>query len=124
MKSSLVAFSVNDAAERIKTFLQKKDFVIFADIDHKLNAANVDLDLPDSRVIIFGNPTGGTKLMQKDIFISFDLPLRLAVVEKEGKTFLLHDTVADYNNKYQVEGHPVLDNIEKLFTAITAELSD
>jgi uncharacterized protein (DUF302 family) len=47
--------------------------------------------------------------MQKDITMSLDLPLRLALVEKEGQTVLIHQEKMDYTSHYQLEGHPVLD---------------
>jgi uncharacterized protein (DUF302 family) len=123
MKSFSVPLSVNEATERLKTSLLKKGFEIFADIDHRSNAQAVNLDMPDARVLLFGNPLAGTKLMQKDIYMSFDLPLRLAVIEKGSETFLLHQTAADYSNQYQVQGHPVLEKIESLFSVLTSELS-
>lgn len=54
--------------------------------------------------------------------MSFDLPLRLAVVEHEGETLLLHLTAAHYGSRYQVQGHPVLDKIDALFSTLTMEL--
>ena len=123
MKKIPIPLSVDEAVERIKSFLVQKGFEIFIDIDHRSNAKSVDLDMPDSHVLIFGNPLAGTKLMQKDIFMSFDMPLRLAVVQKDNETFLLHQTTADYSNQYQVEGHPVLEKIESMFSALTSEIT-
>lgn len=123
MKKTLLSLTVNEAAEKITKFLLDKDFVIFADINHQVNAQTVNLDMPESRVIIFGNPIAGTKLMQKDIFMSFDLPLRLAVVESKGETYLLHNTTEDYNQQYDVEAHPVLNKVEELFSGLTKNLS-
>ena len=102
---------------------QNKGFTLFADVDHQANAATVELEMPASRTLIFGNPIAGTKLMQKDIFMSLDLPLRLALVEKDGKAILIHQTSEDYSNNYDVENHPVLEKIEGLFTTLVAELS-
>jgi uncharacterized protein (DUF302 family) len=115
--------SVADATDRIKILLQEKGFELFADIDHRANAQAVNLQMPDSRVLIFGNPMAGTKLMQQDIFMSLDLPLRLAVVEHEGETLLLHQTPAYYCSQYQVADHPVLEKVAGLFSSLAAELS-
>ncbi len=123
MKKIVINHTVADAVERIKLFLQDKSFTLFADIDHQRNAATVDLSMPASRVLIFGNPVAGTKLMQKDITMSLDLPLRIAVVEKDGETLLIHQTTEDYTTLYQVKDHPVLEKIESLFTGLATELS-
>ena len=124
MKKTKIALNVNDAAEKIKLLLLKKQFEIFADIDHRDNAKKANLDMPESRVLIFGNPLEGTKLMQDDIFISFDLPLRLALVEKDNETYLLHQTKLDYDDLYELNDTAILENIDKLFMALTEAVSD
>ena len=123
MKQVPLKLSVAESAEHIKNSLKEKGFTLFCDIDHQANADSVDLDMPASRVIIFGNPVAGTKLMQKDITMSLDLPLRLAIVDKDGQTILIHQTREDYCSNYQVESHPVLDKVESLFAALASELS-
>lgn len=62
-----------------------------------------------------------TPLMQKNITMSIDLPLRLALVEKDGQTFLLHQTTEDDCREYQLENHPVLEKVESLFTELESE---
>ena len=123
MKQVKLNLSVPESAEALKMSLQNKGFTLFADIDHQLNAASVDLEMPASRVLIFGNPVAGTKLLQKDIFMSLDLPLRLALVEKDGQTILIHQTNEDYINNYHLENHPVLVKIERLFSTLISELN-
>ncbi len=115
--------SVADAAEQVLNSLKEKGFSIFADVDHQANAKSVDLEMPASRAIIFGNPIAGTKLMQADITASIDLPLRLAIVDNNGETQLIHQTVKDYTTNYQLENHPVLANVEGLFATLANELN-
>jgi len=123
MKQIPLKLSVSESADSIKKSLQEKGFTLFADIDHEANAKDVDLEMPAARVLIFGNPDAGTKLMQKDIAMSLDLPLRLAIVEKDGQTLLIHQTSNDYINNYHIENHPVLEKIEGLFSTLAAENS-
>ncbi len=123
MKQISLKLSVADSAEHIKKSLQEKGFTLFCDIDHQANADSVDLDMPASRALIFGNPVAGTRLMQKDITMSLDLPLRLAIVDNNGQTMLIHQTTEDYSQNYQVDGHPVLEKIELLFSALVTELN-
>jgi uncharacterized protein (DUF302 family) len=122
MKHIPLKLSVPESADRIKRSLEEKGFTLFCDVDHQANADSVDLEMPASRAIIFGNPVAGTKLMQKDIAMSLDLPLRLAIVDKDGQTMLIHQTTEDYCRNYQVEKHPILEKIESLFTALASEL--
>jgi uncharacterized protein (DUF302 family) len=123
MKHIPLKLSVPESADRIKKSLEEKGFTLFCDVDHQANADSVDLEMPASRAIIFGNPVAGTKLMQQDIAMSLDLPLRLAIVDNDGQTMLIHQTTEDYCRNYQVEKHPILENIESLFAALASELS-
>lgn len=123
MKEVNVKHSVEVAAELVKKSLDKKGFTLFCDIDHQANAKNVNLEMPASRTLIFGNPVAGTTLMQKDITVSLDLPLRLALIEKEGQTRLIYQEKKDYTSNYQLEDHPVLDKIEGLFATLANVLS-
>ena len=122
MIKTKVNLSVTDTAQRLTKSLQDKGFNIFCDIDHQANAKGVDLEMPASRVLIFGNPVAGTKLMQKDITMSLDLPLRLAIVDNDGETLICHQTSDDYCRDYQVENHPVLKKIEELFETVVSEI--
>lgn len=123
MKQININLSVAEATEHLKKSLQEKGFTLFCDVDHQANAKSVDLDMPESRVLIFGNPVAGTKLMQKDIAMSLDLPLRLAIVDNNGETCFIHQTTEDYCKSYQLDNHPVLDKVESLFAALATELS-
>lgn len=123
MRQTNINFSVSEAAEHLTNSIQEKGFTLFCDVDHQAIASNVDLDMPASRVLIFGNPVAGTKLMQKDITMSLDLPLRLAIVDLGGQTCLIHQTPEDYCKNYQVENHPVLEKVETLFSTLATELS-
>ncbi len=79
--------------------------------------------MPAARTLIFGNPVAGTKMMQKDIAVSLDLPLRLAVVGQGNHALLIHHTNEAYTTHYALDGHPALEKIERLFNALVAELS-
>jgi hypothetical protein len=56
--------------------------------------------------------------------MSLDLPLRLAIFDKDGQTMLLHQTSEDYSRDYAVENHPVLEKVETLFATLTSELGN
>ncbi len=115
--------SVTDSTSKLKEMLQEKGFTIFCEIDHKKNASDVGLEMPESRVLIFGNPEGGTRLMLTDITISLDLPMRVAITESSaGNTQVIYETSEDYCRNYEVQDHPVLSKIDALFGALVSEL--
>ncbi len=76
-------YSVDETIENIKKIVKAKGFSVFAVINHQRNAKMVDLKLKESKVIIFGNPKIGTLLMQEDMRVALDLPLRVLVYKDE-----------------------------------------
>ena len=122
MKKTSVDLSVSECADHISRSLQEKGFTIFCDVDHQANAHGADLEMPASRVLIFGNPAAGTMLMQKDIEVSLDLPLRIAIVQTADGTLVIHNTSDDYRDRYQLGDHPVLDKIESMYEALVTAL--
>ncbi|MFA5461810.1 MAG: DUF302 domain-containing protein [Sulfurimonas sp.] len=72
-------YSVSETTQKIKEIVISKGFEVFTIIDHKQNAKNVNMEMAEAKVILFGNPKAGTKLMQEDILSALDLPLRVLI---------------------------------------------
>ncbi len=53
-----------ETMQRLEAAVKAKGFTVFAHIDHSAQAAQVNLDLQPTDLLIFGNPKGGTPLMQ------------------------------------------------------------
>lgn len=70
---------VGTTANNIKDIVAKKGLSVFAMINHSSNAKTVDMKLNESKMVIFGNPRLGTALMQQDMTVGLDLPLRILV---------------------------------------------
>jgi uncharacterized protein (DUF302 family) len=75
------AHSVDETVARVRAQLEGKGIREFALIDHSGEAEKVGLAMPETRVLIFGNPKGGTPLMLAAPSIAIDLPLKLLVRE-------------------------------------------
>lgn len=75
--------SVDVLAAELKSTIEAKGFKIIADVNHSAGAAKVDMQLRATRTLIFGNPLGGTKLMQQNQTIGLDLPLKILIWEDE-----------------------------------------
>ena len=71
--------------ENIKENVLSKDFSVFGIIDHEANAKASGMEMQEAKVIIFGNPKAGTKLMQEDVLTALDLPLRVLVYRDASK---------------------------------------
>jgi uncharacterized protein (DUF302 family) len=81
-------YSAAETMERLLAALQKRDLAVFARIDHAANAAAVGMLLRPTEVVLFGNPKGGTVLMQDQQRAGIDLPLKALAWEAEGKVWL------------------------------------
>ena len=119
------AHSVKETMDKFETLVKSKGMSIFARVNHKKNAASIDMIMNDAEVLIFGNPKGGTVLMKQDIAVSLDLPLRVAVYKDQtGKVWLSYHNPQDLKAHYDVAGgSKVLNTVEgaldKLTTAVT-----
>jgi uncharacterized protein (DUF302 family) len=70
---------VTTTANNIKNIVTSKGLNVFAMINHSGNANMVNMKLNESKMIIFGNAKLGTALMQQDMTVGLDLPLRILV---------------------------------------------
>jgi uncharacterized protein (DUF302 family) len=93
MEAGLVAvasrYSAPETMQRLLAALAKRDLNVFARIDHAANAAAVGMPLRPIEVVLFGNPKGGTVLMQDQQRAGIDLPLKARVwQDAQGKVWL------------------------------------
>ncbi|HYL33860.1 MAG TPA: DUF302 domain-containing protein, partial [Stellaceae bacterium] len=81
--------SVRETLDRLLAALAARKLTIFARVDHAAGAASVGLTLRPTEVVIFGNPQGGTALMQDQQTAGIDLPLKALVwQDADGKVWL------------------------------------
>ena len=74
-------FGFNETITRMESAIKTAGMSIFARIDHGTAASAVNLLLRPTEVLIFGNPEGGTRLMQASQLIGIDLPLRVLIYQ-------------------------------------------
>ena len=81
--------SVDETLQRLQSLLAEKSVTVFALIDHSGEAAKVGLRMRPTKLLIFGNPKGGTPLMQAAPTTAIDLPLKALIwADAEGKVWL------------------------------------
>jgi uncharacterized protein (DUF302 family) len=73
--------TVEEAVSKIKSLLVIRGITLFAVIDHSGEAEAIGMKMPDTKLVIFGNPKGGTPLMLASPSVAIDLPLKLLVAE-------------------------------------------
>jgi uncharacterized protein (DUF302 family) len=73
--------SVDETLQRLQALLQEKNIKLFTLIDHSGEAVKAGLAMRPTKLLIFGNPKGGTPLMQAAPTTAIDLPLKALVWE-------------------------------------------
>lgn len=85
-------FGPEETMNRLETEIKMHGMGVFSRINHAALAAQAGLTLRPTEVILFGNPKGGTPLMQAKQTIGIDLPLKALVWQDEsGKTWLSYN---------------------------------
>lgn len=85
------AGSVHDTADRLVTLIEANGLTVFLRFDHAANAAGVGMEMRPTELLLFGNPKGGTPLMQDRQTVGLDLPFKLLVWEdSQSKTWLTY----------------------------------
>jgi uncharacterized protein (DUF302 family) len=78
--------SVDDTVEKLKSILQAKGVTVFAVIDHSGEAQKAGLTMRPTKLVIFGNPKGGTPLMVASPSVAIDLPMKILIYEDADST--------------------------------------
>jgi uncharacterized protein (DUF302 family) len=114
------AFSVQETVEKLKVLLIEKGITVFSQINHSQNAKNIGLELNDSHVIIFGNPKIGTLMMQNNIFLALDLPLKIAVIKDDSDAvWVVYNSTAIFRERYGFSGSEMIERIDTLLDTLT-----
>ena len=100
-------YSVDETVRKLQAVLAAKGVTVFALIDHSGEAEKVGLQMPPTKLLVFGNPKGGTPLMVAAPSIAIDLPLKILVAEEDrGKV-----TVSYNSPEYLGERHGLPQNL-------------
>jgi len=83
--------SVGDTIDALVAIVEAAGLTVFARIDHGAGAAGVGLVLRPTQLLVFGNPTAGTPLMQENQVSGIDLPMKaLAWEDADGEVWIIY----------------------------------
>lgn len=117
-------FSVAETSDRLERELKSMNIPVFAVFDHEKNAKEVNLDLRPTRVIVFGSPQVGTKLMQENQSLANELPLKITIWEDEhGSVWTAFPQMKPMAQKYGMENHPIIGKMQQLLEKLTIHSS-
>jgi uncharacterized protein (DUF302 family) len=77
-------YSFAQTIERLTGSIRAAGATLFATIDQQAAAEAAGLTLRPTTLLVFGNPRGGTPLMEAVPLIALDLPLKVLVWEADG----------------------------------------
>ncbi|TPK80908.1 DUF302 domain-containing protein [Mesorhizobium sp. B2-4-17] len=108
-------FGVTETINRLAEAIKRAGLLEFARIDHAAGARDVDAALRPTELLIFGNPKGGTPLMQDRQLAGIDLPVKaLAWEDEQGKVWL------SYNDANWIAGRHSLGEASRAAVAAIA----
>src|SRR5690242_15374073 len=85
-------YTVPETIKKLRAAIESHNMSIFAFVDHSGEAEKVGMRLPPTQLLIFGNPKGGTPLMQASPTLAIDLPLKaLAWQDDSGKVWVTYN---------------------------------
>jgi uncharacterized protein (DUF302 family)/uncharacterized membrane protein YidH (DUF202 family) len=95
--------SVDETVEKLKAILQAKGVTLFALVDHSGEAEKAGMKMPPTKLLIFGNPKGGTPIMLAAPSAAIDLPLKILVSEDAaGKVWLSYNSAAYLQQRHGI----------------------
>ena len=77
-------YAVDETVKRLESVLAEHGVRVFSVVDHSGEAEKVGMKMRATKLVIFGNPKGGTPLMVAAPTLAIDLPLKALVWEDEG----------------------------------------
>jgi uncharacterized protein (DUF302 family) len=105
-KTSRYAYA--ETLERLSGAIVAAGNTLFATLDQAAAARGAGLELRPTSLLIFGNPRGGTVLMQAFPTFALQLPLKMLVWEEDGAVRLAYSDMAEIARRSGVAGKEAL----------------
>jgi uncharacterized protein (DUF302 family) len=114
--------SVSSTVDRLVTLIANRGLTLFAIIDHSGGARDVGLEMPDTKLLIFGSPEGGTRVMLAAPMAALDLPLKVLVSEADERCLVTYVPSRVLAERYDLPPELLapLDGVRALVEAATA----
>ena len=119
--------SVDDTVRRLVGLLDARDVTVFSIVDHSGEAAHAGFTMPNTKLVIFGNPAGGTPVMLARPLAALDLPLKILVWEDpEGRDMVSYNAPSYVEHRYDVTGELAapLAAVEAIADALVAPVGE
>jgi uncharacterized protein (DUF302 family) len=116
-------YPVDETVNRLTHLAAQKGLTIFAVVDHSGEARRVDLEMADTKLVIFGSPVAGTPVMMAAPLAALDLPLKILVwADPHGAVSVSYNTAHYLATRHHLTDdlRARLDGIESIADAVIA----
>lgn len=104
---------------KLEGIVKERGLTVFAHIDHAAGAAKIGKTLRPTELLIFGNPQGGTPLMECAQTAGIDLPLKALVwTDEAGKVMLSYNDPEYLAKRHGAASCPAVENLKKALSGI------
>lgn len=113
------AHSAAETGTRLVAAIEARKLTLFARVDHAAGAKKIDKTLRPTEVFIFGNPAGGTPLMECAQSMGIDLPLKMLLWQTtDGSVMLGYNDPAWLAKRHGTVCEQPVANISKALDGI------
>jgi uncharacterized protein (DUF302 family) len=111
--------SAAETMTRLEAIVKERGLNVFARIDHAAGATKIGKTLRPTELLIFGNPQGGTPLMECAQTSGIDLPLKALVwTDDAGKVMLSYNDPEYLAKRHGAASCPAVENLKKALAGI------
>ena len=113
------SYSAKETMDRLEASVKQRGLTVFARIDHAAGAAKIGKTLRPTELLIFGNPQGGTPLMECEQTAGIDLPLKaLAWEDAAAQVWVGYNDPAYLAQRHGAASCPVVENLRKALSSL------
>ncbi|WP_336489971.1 DUF302 domain-containing protein [Methylobacterium nigriterrae] len=108
--------TVTETVNRLSAAIEKGGARVVSIVDHAANAQSIGSRLPETRVVIFGNPKLGTPLILKNPDVAIELPQKMLVWRDGEVTKVAYIEPTEMARRYGID--PCDDTIKAMAAAM------
>ena len=114
-------YSAKETMTRLEDAVKARGLNVFARVDHAAGAAKIGKTLRPTEVLIFGNPQGGTPLMECAQSMGIDLPLKALVWEDAAaQVWVGYNDLAYLAKRHEAVACPAVENVGKALAGVVS----
>jgi uncharacterized protein (DUF302 family) len=113
--------SVAETVDRLRRLIADRGFTVFNVIDHSGVAERVGVQMPETKLVMFGKPTVGAAVMLAAPLAALDLPLKVLVWEgTNGAVSVSYNSPGFLAARYHIDGalRAPFDAVESIVEAV------